>query len=191
MDCFMEINKILRITDRKEWRKWLENNYNKEKEVWLAYCNKKSGKPRIAYNDAVEEALAFGWIDSTVKKIDEDCAAQRFTPRNPQSGYSQANIERLRRLVREGRVIPAARAAAVAVLAKRFIFPPDILAKIKASATARENYQKFSPAYKRIRIGYIEGARSRPEEFKKRLDHFIKMTEKNKLFGFGGIEKYY
>ncbi len=187
----MEINKILRITDRKEWRKWLENNHDKEKAVWLMYCNKKSGKARIAYNDAVEEALAFGWIDSTVKNIDEDSSAQRFTPRNPKSGYSQANIERLRRLVQESRVILSVRAASADVLAKKFIFPPDILAKIKANKPAWKNYRKFSPAYRRIRIGYIEDARPRPEEFEKRLNNFLKKTEKSKMFGFGGIEKYY
>ncbi|HOI97153.1 MAG TPA: YdeI/OmpD-associated family protein [Candidatus Pacearchaeota archaeon] len=185
------MNKVLRLTDQKEWRKWLEMNHGKEKAVWLVYYNKKSGKARIAYNDAVEEALAFGWIDSTVKKLDENSSAQRFTPRNPKSGYSQANIERLRRLVAEGRVIPAVRKEVAAVLAKKFVFPPDIMAKIKANKTAWKNYRKFSPAYKRIRIGYIEGARFRPEEFKKRLDNFVKKTEKNKIFGFGGIEKYY
>jgi uncharacterized protein YdeI (YjbR/CyaY-like superfamily) len=187
----MEMNKILRLTDRKEWRKWLEMNFDKEKAVWLVYHNKKSGKGRIAYNDAVEEALAFGWIDSTVKKIDEDSVAQRFTPRNPKSGYSQANIERLGWLVRENRVIPSVSAAVAAVLAKKFIFPPDIMAKIKANNAAWKNYRKFPPAYKRIRIGYIEDARSRPEEFKKRLNNFVKKTEKNKMFGFGGINKYY
>ncbi|MFZ3099719.1 MAG: YdeI/OmpD-associated family protein [Minisyncoccales bacterium] len=187
----MEMNKVLRLTGQKEWRKWLEMNHGKEKAVWLVYYNKKSGKARIAYNDAVEEALAFGWIDSTVKKLDEFSTAQRFTPRNPKSGYSQANIERLRRLVAEGRVIPAVRKEVAAVLAKKFVFPPDIMAKIKANKTAWENYRKFSPVYKRIRIGYIEGARFRPEEFKKRLDNFVKKTEKNKIFGFGGIEKYY
>ena len=187
----MEIKKNICVSGRQEWHKWLQMTYNKEKEIWLVYYNKKSGKARIAYNDAVEEALAFGWIDSTVKKLDEFSTAQRFTPRNPKSGYSQANIERLRRLVAEGRVIPAVRKEVAAVLAKKFVFPPDIMAKIKANKTAWENYRKFSPVYKRIRIGYIEGARFRPEEFKKRLDNFVKKTEKNKIFGFGGIEKYY
>ncbi|MFZ3074246.1 MAG: hypothetical protein WA093_03925, partial [Minisyncoccales bacterium] len=84
----MELGKKIYVADRKEWRKWIEENYDKEREVWLVYCNKKSGKPRIGYNEAVEEALAFGWIDSTVKKIDEFSTAQRFTPRNPKSGYS-------------------------------------------------------------------------------------------------------
>jgi len=187
----MNTGKTLYVTNKEAWREWLEKNYDKEKEIWLAYHNKKSGKPRIAYNDAVEEALAFGWIDSTVKKIDENTSAQRFTPRNPKSGYSQANIERLRKLVEEGKVIPSVKTAVAPILAKKFIFPPDIMAKIKYNKSAWENFNKFSPAYQRIRVGYVEGARLRPEEFKKRLDHLEKMSEKNKQFGFGGIDKYY
>jgi uncharacterized protein YdeI (YjbR/CyaY-like superfamily) len=187
----MEIGKTLRMANAKDWRKWLEKNFDKEKEIWLMYYNKKSGRPRIAYNDAVEEALAFGWIDSTVKKLDENSSAQRFSRRNPKSGYSQANIERLRNLVKEGRVIPSVRSAVAPLLAQQFIFPPDIMAKIKANKEAWNNFQKFSPAYQRIRIGYIESARPRPEEFSKRLEYFIKTAAKNKPIGFGGIDKYY
>ena len=187
----MEIKKNICVSGRQEWHKWLQMTYNKEKEIWLVYYNKKSGKARIAYNDAVEEALAFGWIDSTVKKLDEFSTAQRFTPRNPKSGYSQANIERLRRLVAEGRVIPAVRKEVAAVLAKKFVFPPDIMAKIKANKIAWDNFRKFSPAYQRIRVGYVERARSHPAEFEKRLANLIKKSGQNKQFGFGGIEKYY
>ncbi|MCU0653022.1 MAG: YdeI/OmpD-associated family protein [Candidatus Pacebacteria bacterium] len=187
----MKIGEILNITNREDWRKWLEKNHDKEKEVWLVYHNKKSGRGRIGYNEAVEEALAFGWIDSTVKKLDENSTAQRFTPRNPKSGYSQANIERLRWLVKEGRVIFSVRATVAPILAKEFVFPPDIMERIKANKAAWENFQKYSPVYRRIRIGYVEGARSRPEEFKKRLENLIKKSAANKQFGFGGIEKYY
>ena len=77
------------------------------------------------------------------------------------------------------------------VLAEKFVFPPDILAAIRADNLAWKNYQQFSEAYKRIRIAYIDGARKRPEEFKKRLANFIRKTKENKLIGFGGIEKYY
>jgi uncharacterized protein YdeI (YjbR/CyaY-like superfamily) len=105
----METGKTLRVSGRSEWRKWLEKNYDKEKEIWLVFPKVSSGKTRIEYNDAVEEALSFGWIDSTVKRIDENFTAQRFTPRNPKSRYSQANIERLKWLVKEGKVIPSVR----------------------------------------------------------------------------------
>ena len=74
---------IIYIIDRKKWRKWLEKNFKKEKEIWLVYPKKSSGKKRIPYNDAVEEALCFGWIDSTIKSFDKDKTIQRFSPRNP------------------------------------------------------------------------------------------------------------
>ena len=77
------------------------------------------------------------------------------------------------------------------MLEGKFVIPKDILAAIKANKTAWKHFQKYSASYKRIRIGFIDGARKRPAEFKKRLAYFIKMTEQNKQFGFGGIEKHY
>ena len=89
----MDKLKTLEVPDRKDWRAWLEANFDQEKEIWLVYPNKSSGKSRILYNDAVEEALCFGWIDSTIRSINQDSSAQRFSPRNPKSTYSQANKE--------------------------------------------------------------------------------------------------
>lgn len=183
--------KTLYVNNRKDWRTWLENNFDKEKEVWLVFPKKASGKPRVSYNDAVEEALCFGWIDSTVKSIDEENRAQRFSPRNPKSGFSQANKERLKWLFEENLLHPLIRSTVKGVLEENFVFPNDILAAIKADKTAWKNYQRFSPAYKRIRVAYIDAARKRPEEFQKRLRNFLKKTRENKQIGFGGIEKYY
>lgn len=187
----MEITKTLYVTDPKEWREWLKAHYKTEKEIWLVYYKKETGKPRIAYNDAVEQALCFGWIDSTVRSLDKERSAQRFSPRKPKSRYSQANIERLRQLVEKGKVADEVVESLGDVLEQEFVFPTDILKAIKADKQAWKNYQNFSEPYKRIRVAFIEGARKRPGEFKKRLNYFIKMTRDNKLFGFGGIEKYY
>lgn len=187
----MEITKTLHVTDRKEWRRWLRANYKKEKDIWLVYYKKATGKPRIEYNDAVEEALCFGWIDSTIKNLDEERSAQRFSPRKPKSPYSPANKERLRKLLKGGKVIKEVREGLAGILEEEFEIPQDILQEIKANKEAWKNFQNFSDAYKRIRIGFIHGARDRPQEFKKRLRYFIKMTEKNKLFGFGGIDKHF
>jgi uncharacterized protein YdeI (YjbR/CyaY-like superfamily) len=185
---------MLHVTTRKEWRQWLKQHYKSEKEIWLIYWKKHSGQPRIAYNDAVEEALCFGWIDSTVRSVDGNRFAQRFSPRSPKSQYSQANEERLRALAKEGKVIKEVLASTADVIAQEddyFEVPPDIFKQIKASKKAWRNFQRFSSAYIRIRIAFIHGARNRPEEFEKRLRYFITMTEKNKQFGFGGIEKHY
>jgi uncharacterized protein YdeI (YjbR/CyaY-like superfamily) len=179
------------VADRKEWRKWLRENYKTEKEIWLIYYKKATGKPRIEYNDAVEEALCFGWIDSIIKSLDKDRSAQRFSPRKPKSKYSPANKERLRKLLKQRKVIKEVRETLGDIAGEKFEIPGDILKEIKTNKQAWKHFQKFSDAYKRIRIGFIDGARNRPEEFKKRLGYFIKMTEKNKLYGFGGIDKHY
>jgi uncharacterized protein YdeI (YjbR/CyaY-like superfamily) len=187
----MEITKTLHVTNPKDWRDWLKKNYKTEKEIWLIYYKKETGKPRIQYNDAVEEALCFGWIDSIVKTLDEERTVQCFSPRKPKAKYSQANIERLRALVAQKKVLKEVTDTLGNVLNEEFVIPPDILQTIKANKEAWKNFQKFSESYKRIRIAFIDGARNRPEEFQKRLRYFIEMTEKNKIFGFGGIEKHY
>jgi len=186
----MNITKTLYVTDRKDWRAWLKKHYKSEKEIWLVYYRKHTGKPRIQYNDAVEEALCFSWIDSTVKKLDEERFAQKFSPRNPKSKYSQPNKERLRKLIAQKKVIKEVMEKLGNISLEKLQIPSDILKEIKNNKQAWKNFQKFSETYKRIRIAFIDGARSRPEELKKRLRYFIKMSEKNKLFGFG-IKDYY
>ena len=83
----MDKKKTVYVRNRKEWRDWLKKHFDKEKEVWLVYPKKATGKKCISYNDAVEEALCFGWIDSTMKSLDQDHTMQRFTPRRPKSQY--------------------------------------------------------------------------------------------------------
>ncbi len=187
----MEITKTLYIVSRKDWRNWLKQNHKTAPEIWLVYPKKETGKPRIEYNDAVEEALCFGWIDSIVKKLDDTHTVQRFSPRKPKASYSQANIERLRALVAKKKVIREVEESLGNLLTREFVIPPDILKAIQADEQAWKNFKSFSDPYKRIRIAFIDGARKRPDEFKKRLKHFVEMTRQNKLFGFGGIEKHF
>jgi len=187
----MEIGKTLYVTNRKDWRAWLRKHQKSEAEVWLVYYNKKSGKRRISYNDAVEEALCYGWIDSTVKKLDEDRYAQRFTLRKPTSGLSQMNRERIRRLIARKKMTKAGLEAIAHVFdpekdkPEAFVISSDILKPLKADKEAWRNFQKFPDSYKRIRIKYIETRRRHGQEmFERSLDHFIKMTAKNKRIGF-------
>lgn len=187
----MEITNTLYITDRKDWRAWLKKHYKTAPEIWLVYPKKATKKPRIEYNDAVEEALCFGWIDSIVKKFDEESTVQRFSPRKPKAKYSQANIERLRALMAKKKVVKEVAETLGDILNQEFVIPPDILKAIQTNKKAWGHFQAFSESYKRIRVAFIDGARRRPEEFKKRLRHFIEMTEQNQMFGFGGIEKHF
>jgi len=186
----MNITKTLTVINRKDWRAWLKKHYKTEKEIWLIYDRKRTRRPRIPYNDAVEEALCFGWIDSTVKSLDEERLVQRFSPRNPKSAYSQANKERLRRMIARGRVRKDVAATLGDLAAEKFKIPADILKVLRADKRAWTNFQSFSGSYQRIRVAFIDSARDRPEEFQKRLRHFLQMTGKNKLYGFG-IETYY
>ncbi len=187
----MDIGETLYVSDRKPWRNWLEVNFDSAKEIWLVYPNKASGEPRILYNDAVEEALCFGWIDSIIKKLDSLRAVQRFSPRRPGSGYSQPNKERLRWLADRGLLHPSVLESVKEVLREEFVFPQDIVDAIKANELAWAHYQGFSETYRRIRVAYIDAARSRPEVFQSRLCSFLRATEKDRRLSYGGIEKYF
>ena len=177
--------------DRNVWRKWLTDNYQKETEVWFVFPMIASKEKRLSYNDALEEALCFGWIDSTIRNLDTLHRAQRFTPRKKGSTYSQPNIERLIWLESQGMIIPEIREDVLEVINTPYCFPQDILDSIKKDDLAWNNYLNFPDSYKRIRVAYIEAARKRPLEFQKRLNNFINKSHANKLFGYGGIDKYY
>jgi uncharacterized protein YdeI (YjbR/CyaY-like superfamily) len=180
------------FASRQEWREWLMVHFETEKEVWLVYPKKNSGKVRIDYNDAVEEALCFGWIDSTAKALDKDHFVQRFTPRRPKSSFSQPNRERLKWLAERKMIHPSYLDKVRPVISEEYVFPADIMDELMKDARAWENFRKLSESYKRLRIAYIDGARDRPDEFKKRLRNFMEYTRENRLIrGFGGIEKYY
>jgi uncharacterized protein YdeI (YjbR/CyaY-like superfamily) len=185
----MKVGTSLYVSNRKQWRAWLSKNHGIAHEIWLIYYRKESGTPRISYNDAVEEALCYGWIDSITKPRDKQSWYQRFSPRKPKSVLSELNKERIRRLIKAKKMTRVgldsikhhldARTSAP----KKFKLPNDILAALKSNTIAWKHFQKFPASYKSIRIGWIDGARKRPTEFHKRLKYFIAMTEKNKRFG--------
>jgi len=175
----------LEVATRRAWRAWLRAHHRTAKEIWLVYYRKASGRPRIAYNDAVEEALCFGWIDSQQKGIDAERVAQRFSPRRPGSPWSEMNKERLRRLIAARKMTPAGLAAAEGVrLNAGFSLPADIARALRENEATWRNYRRFPLSYKRIRIGFIDAARDRPAEFNKRLRHFLRVTARNKTFGY-------
>lgn len=188
----MKTKTILYLTTRSEWRQWLSRNFNIETDVWLQFPNKASGKIRLSYNDAVEEALCFGWIDSIINKLDKDSTIQRFSRRNPKSRYSQLNKERIKLILKEGLVHPSIEADLRKVISVEYELPDDILDIIRQDEQVWNNFQGFPDAYKRIRLAYIDGARVRPDIFRQRLNNFLEKTRQNKIItGSGGTEKYY
>ena len=98
---------VLQAQTVDELRDWYERNYRSASEMWLVNPSKASGRPGVSYNDAVEVALCYGWIDSVRRRHDDDSTVQRYSPRRRGSGYSQPNIERLRRLRDDGLVVRA------------------------------------------------------------------------------------
>ncbi len=185
----MNVGKTFYPKNRKEWRSWLAKHHNTSKDIWLIYYKKDSGKPRIPYNDAVEEALCYGWIDSILKPRNAKSWVQRFSPRKIKSALSEMNKERVRRLIKTKKMTRFGLKSIEHHLKektstpKKFILPNDILLFLKKNPNAWKNFQKFPTSYKHIRIGWIDGSRHRPEVFNTRLNYFIKMTAANKQFG--------
>lgn len=186
----MNITETLYVATREEWRDWLAAHYANKPEIWLISYRKSTGQPSIAYNDAVEEALCFGWIDSTRKGIDRNSYAQRFTPRRKGSGFSQINKERLARMIAQGRVIPPVLATLDGIRADDYVIPEDIAAALQANKAAWDFFQTTSPSYQRIRAAYVDIARKQPGVFEQRLARLVEMSAKGKQFGYG-IEDYF
>jgi uncharacterized protein YdeI (YjbR/CyaY-like superfamily) len=180
----MEVGQKLDVKTRAAWRTWLKRNHARKKEIWLVLHTKASGKSSIAYNDSVDEALCFGWIDSIVKKVGPESRAQRFTPRRTGSPVSEMNKARARRLIRERRMTAAGRAAlGTALRRERLVVAADVRRALRAAPGAWAQFERFPASYKRIRIAFVEGARGRPEIFATRLRYFVRMTAQGQRFG--------
>ena len=177
----MEIKNKVYVTNREDWREWLEKNHKKQKEIWLIYYRKETNKSRISYDDAVLEALAYGWIDSIVKKIDAESFAQRFSQRKSKSALSQMNRERVRELIKEDKMTKwGLEAIAHAFNPKtdkdeKLKISSSTLKALQANKEAWKYFQKMSPAYRRIRIAYIDGYRKyNADIYKKNFGAFCK-----------------
>ena len=184
----MKLGKTLYVRDRKRWRAWLEKNHATKSEIWLVYYRKASGKRRIPYDDAVEEALCFGWIDSQTKPIDEQCWAQRFSPRRKGSKLSPMNRVRVERLRKAGKMTKAGLVALRHELGSKRAketrkVPQDIEKALRKDPEVWRNFRRFPASYRTIRVGWIDGSRNRPDVFRTRLAYFVKKTKRNEMFG--------
>jgi uncharacterized protein YdeI (YjbR/CyaY-like superfamily) len=187
-------DKILYATDRDDWRAWLKKNHSTQKEVWLIYYKKHTGKPRIPYDDAVEEAICFGWIDSTVKRLDDQKYSQKFTPRNQKSNWSELNKKRARKMIEQGKMTQAGLAkfkqagkqkdkeAKDMPASRRLVIPPDLKEALSTNKKAFDNFNNFAPSYRRLYIAWITDAK-RPETRMKRIKQTVKWTAENKKPG--------
>jgi len=176
------------ITNRKDWRKWLGKNHKKKNEVWLIYYKRHTKKPRIPYDDAVEEALCYGWIDSIVRRIDDEKYAQKYTPRRPGSKWSKLNIERANKMIRQKKMTRAGlvlfkkgrsrKIAAARKVKKKFVMPPDLRKALAKNKKALENFTGFADSYKRAYILYIMDAK-REDTRVRRVRRIVELAAKN------------
>jgi uncharacterized protein YdeI (YjbR/CyaY-like superfamily) len=190
----MKISRTVYCSSRDEWRAWLEKNHKTETEVWLIYYKRNSKRPRVPYDHAVEEALCFGWIDSIVKRIDDERYAQKFTPRKNHAKWSELNKKRARAMIKQGKMTDAGLAViAKGILAARedskprpdnkdALIPEFVEKALNANKKARKNFDNLAPSYRRLYIGWITSAK-REETQKKRLKEAVGLLVQNKKLG--------
>jgi uncharacterized protein YdeI (YjbR/CyaY-like superfamily) len=172
---------------RRAWRSWLAGNHAREKEIWLAYYKKGTGKRSVTYEEALEEALCYGWIDSTVNRLDEERYMQRYTPRNEKSVWSAANKRRVARLIAEGRMAPPGTAKVEAArrngswdrlneidgIGRGAEAPADLLEALDGTSNAREVFDKRPPSEKKLWAYWVLSAK-RPETRARRIAETVR-----------------
>ncbi len=169
---------LVHPADRGQWRAWLEANHATARGAWLVSFRRATGRPRVEYEEAVEEALCFGWVDSLARGLDDERSRLLFTPRRPRSGWARTNKERIARLEAAGLLAPAGRAVVEAARAdgswsalddvENLVEPPDLCAALDADPDARAHWDGFPPSARRNILAWIQGAR-RPETRAKRI----------------------
>lgn len=177
------------FTNRDEWRAWLSENHSSSEEAWLVYYKKSSGKKRIPYDDAVEEALCFGWIDGKIKRINEDYFIQRFTPRRRGSRWSKYNIERVQKMTEAGKMEPAGLLAFREVHERPELvydnrtsgepqIPDDLLQGLTENTVALDNFRNFTQSARRMYIEWLNSAR-REDTRVRRIARIVELAAKN------------
>ncbi len=185
--------KQLYFKDREEWRKWLSKYYDGESGIWLIFYKKESGKPSLKYEEAVEEALCFGWIDSIIKKKDESTYLRKFTPRKDDSKWSALNKKRVERMIQQGKITEAGMAKIR--IAKEngmwnkddrpnidFSVSPEFSAALEANPPAKANFKKLAPSHQKQYTGWINIGK-RPETKEKRIAESIALLKKGEKLG--------
>lgn len=174
--------------DRATWRAWLEANHATAGGVWLVTWRPRSGRVGLDYEAAVEEALCFGWVDSTGGRVDDDRGKLYFAPRKARSVWAATNKARVERLIRDGRMAPAGLAAIERAKAngswevldavERLEVPDDLVAALEALPQAAANFAAFPPSARKMLLGWVALAR-RPETRASRIDEIAQAAARN------------
>lgn len=185
----MEITETLYVTNRVDWRDWLQSNHQSKKEIWLIYYKKHTGKPRIPYDDAVEEALCFGWIDSIIKRVDDATFVQKFSPRKPRSLWSALNKDRVEKMIKAGLMtqfgldkIEEAKNNGKweeDYTSKKVVeIPSDLTIELSKDMVAHRNFLNFADSYKNMYINWINSAK-KEETRQRRIKEVVLRSSKN------------
>jgi uncharacterized protein YdeI (YjbR/CyaY-like superfamily) len=177
----------LEVRNRQQWRAWLGREHASSHGVWLVFYKEHTGVESIPYEASVREALCFGWIDSLIKRLDDDRYARKFTPRQPTSKWSALNRKRWADLKRAGLLTSAGLAAAPTdtTYAPRPAtpeLPPYVAKALKASPKAWSFFQQLAPSYRRLIVGWIHSAK-RPETRERRIREAIDLLAAGKKLG--------
>ncbi|MBE0710918.1 MAG: YdeI/OmpD-associated family protein [Candidatus Aminicenantes bacterium] len=182
---------------RSAWRAWLARNHDKEKGIWLAYYKKGSGKRSVTYEEALQEALCYGWIDSTVGRLDAERYKQRYTPRNLKSVWSPSNKARVEKLIADGLMAPPGLAKVEAAkrtgswdilndverIGRGAEIPADLLEALAKDGRARQVFEKRPPSEKKL-WGYWILSAKKPETRARRIEETVKRLIAGRRPGF-------
>ena len=179
--------------DRNEWREWLKKNHDKAAGIWFVYFKKQTGKPRVTYDEAVEESLCFGWIDSVPRRFDDERSKLLFTPRKRKSVWSKLNKTRIEKLIENGSMTEIGLAKIEA--AKRdgswnaldasdnLEISTDLAKAFERDKAAKKNFESFTDSVKRAILSWVFSAK-RDETRAARIEKTIAMAAKNKRANF-------
>jgi len=183
----------MHFANQDAWRAWLEANHATAKEAWLIIQKKHMAKPGLSLEEAVEEALCFGWIDGVLRPIDEEKFALRYSPRKRGSIWSETNKRRVRRLIKQGRMTEAGLAKikeakasgewrAATLREDTMNVPDDLRQALKANSQAQRNFDRLAPSHKKQFIYWITCAKT-DKTRQRRIQETVRLVAENKIPG--------
>lgn len=183
------------VSTRAAWRRWLKGNHERSPGAWLVSWKQATGRPSVAYEESVEEALCFGWVDSMQKTVDDERSRLLFTPRKARSKWSRPNKERVERLLAAGLMAPAGIAAVERAKenggwtalddVENLVVPDDLAAALAKRKGARETWEGFPRSVKRGLLAWVVDAK-RPETRAKRVDEIAREAAAGRRAGQWG-----
>lgn len=183
----------IHFEDRVNWRNWLIKNQNKSNEIWLIFFKKHTNKPNVSYNDSIEEAICFGWIDGIKKRLDDERYLYKFTPRKNDSKWSDLNKKRALKMIEEEKMTEeglkkfySGKSYDEDFLKKKSDlkaeFPPEYEKRLKENKIAWKFYKNLAPSHKKNYIGWVTTAKKK-ETRERRFVEALKLLEQKRKLG--------